>query len=409
MRHNPFRFPLGDLLEKTMTTERDQNNQQPSATVRSTRWSTRRTGLSLRATVIAGIMATLILAIVVATIYVRFSTPRASSPAVATTSARSFSKVGKRLNPNATIGGLATGQDRSLWFTESVSLHDHVGRLSLDGTLTEYPVLIDQRAQRSWIGDITVGPDGNLWFPQSQQGPLLGEYEAIARMTPEGAMTEFTLPNDIRAVTSIIAGPDGALWFGAAISGRFNIGRITNTGQISSYQIASSTDRDALRLCVGPDNAIWYSLWATPHIGRMTMSGENKEFTVQYIGGQITPGPDGALWFSELLPIDQRDANSFGSTGFIGRITTSGVYHEVPISPSQVVSHITAGPDGAVWFSAFDRADSTLTLGRIAADGAVKLYPTKEFGEPGPIVVASDAIWMLDSGNNTLWRYRLPA
>jgi virginiamycin B lyase len=391
-----------------MTTERDQSSQQPSATVRSTRWSTRRTGLSLRATVIAGIMATLILAIAVATIYVRFSTPRASSPAAATMSARPFSKVGKRLNPNATIGGLATGRDGSLWFTESVSLHDHVGRLSLDGTLTEYPVLIDQRAQRSWIGDITVGPDGNLWFPQGQQGPLLGEYEAIARMTPDGAMTEFTLPNDIRAVTSIIAGPDGALWFGAAISGRFNIGRITNTGQISSYQIASSTDRDSLRLCVGPDNAIWYTLWATPHIGRMTMSGENKEFTVPYIGGQIVPGPDGTLWFSELLPIDQRDANSFGRKGFIGRITTSGVYNEVPIIPSLVVSHITAGPDGAVWFSAFDQADSTLTLGRVAADGAVKLYPTKEFGEPGPIVVASGAIWMLELGSNTLWRYRLP-
>src|SRR6476469_4297796 len=54
----------------------------------------------------------------------------------------------------------------------------------------------------------------------------------------------------------------------------------------------------------------------------------------------ITAGPDGALWFTE----------SFANR--IGRITTNGVISEfpLPVAGSAPVA-ITRGPDGALWFT----------------------------------------------------------
>jgi streptogramin lyase len=53
---------------------------------------------------------------------------------------------------------------------------------------------------------ITTGPDGNLWFV---------EYDgnALGRITPQGAITNFPLPASHSGPDSITKGPDGALWF----------------------------------------------------------------------------------------------------------------------------------------------------------------------------------------------------
>lgn len=54
---------------------------------------------------------------------------------------------------------------------------------------------------------------------------------------------------------------------------------------------------------------------------------------------QVTAGPDGALWFT----------NGFAAGG-IGRITPNG---KITVYPSGDVpdASITAGPDGALWFA----------------------------------------------------------
>src|SRR4029077_18907320 len=68
----------------------------------------------------------------------------------------------------------------------------------------------------------------------------------------------------------------------------------------------------------------------------------------------ITPGPDGALWFSE------NDANK------IGRVTTTGAFGEFSIPTlSSGARGITAGPDGNLWFTEYD-ADK---IGRVTTSG----------------------------------------
>src|SRR5438876_4943936 len=54
----------------------------------------------------------------------------------------------------------------------------------------------------------------------------------------------------------------------------------------------------------------------------------------------ITAGPDGALWFTER------------SSNRIGRITTTGVITEYTIpTANSGPQAITVGPDGALWFT----------------------------------------------------------
>ncbi|HEX9304299.1 MAG TPA: hypothetical protein VGA31_07600, partial [Thermoanaerobaculia bacterium] len=69
-------------------------------------------------------------------------------------------------------------------------------------------------------GDITTGPDGNLWFIEGN---------AIGRITTAGVVTEFPMPTPQSYPTRIVAGPDGALWFTESgfANGSPKIGRIT--------------------------------------------------------------------------------------------------------------------------------------------------------------------------------------
>jgi hypothetical protein len=92
-------------------------------------------------------------------------------------------------------------------------------------------------------------------------------------------------------------------------------------------------------------------------IGRITTAGAVSEFAAFRIGqpDKITSGPDGALWFTELV------------AGKIGRITTGGdggspIVTEFPLPsaswvPGETLEGIASGPVGALWF-----ADSSPTL-----------------------------------------------
>src|SRR5579863_9575317 len=198
---------------------------------------------------------------------------------------------------------------------------------------------------------ITAGPDGNLWFTertQNQNGSAQGG--KIARFTPTGTLREFSLPSADASATDIITGPDGNLWFTEGDK----IARITPLGKITEFPVASANS-----IATGPDGNLWFT--EQSKIGRMTPAGKVSEFSLpihQYPAGSnpikapagsgagqplaITAGPDGNLWFTELL-------QNGGSS--IGRITTSGNITEFPLSSvTTFPSSITAGSDSNLWF-----------------------------------------------------------
>jgi virginiamycin B lyase len=89
----------------------------------------------------------------------------------------------------------------------------------------------------------------------------------------------------------------------------------------------------------------------------------------------ITAGPDGALWFTEV------GANK------IGRITTAGAITEFPISGKPY--DITVGPDGALWFT-----DLFAKIWRITTAGATTNFPLPMTSAPYGITAGSDgALW----------------
>jgi virginiamycin B lyase len=74
------------------------------------------------------------------------------------------------------------GADGNLWFTEE--LGNRIGRISPDGTITEFTL---PTANSGPIG-ITVGPDGNLCFTEFNANQ-------IGMIRPDGStITEFGLP-----------------------------------------------------------------------------------------------------------------------------------------------------------------------------------------------------------------------
>jgi virginiamycin B lyase len=128
----------------------------------------------------------------------------------------------------------------------------------------------------------------------------------------------------------------------------------------------------------------------TDRAGAQTVS----EFTVPTANGKpegITAGPDGALWFTE----------ENGSK--IGRITTTGTITEftTPTAGSGPVG-ITAGPDGALWFT----EGRINKIGRATTAGAITEFPIPTAAS-APFTIAmgpDDGLWFVEFAGNKIGR-----
>ena len=95
---------------------------------------------------------------------------------------------------------ITVGPDGALWFTNR--LGQSIGRITTGGKITIF-------RERGEPEDIVTGPDHNLWV-SNISGPG-GPFDSIARLTPSGQFTYFTVPNKDEA-WDITNGP-GGLWF----------------------------------------------------------------------------------------------------------------------------------------------------------------------------------------------------
>ena len=261
------------------------------------------------------------------------------------------------------LGEVAAGPDGNIWFTESFyptqgsltngTAPGGVGMITPDGAVTQFSAGISPGSRP---GDITAGPDGNLWFTEFSGN-------RIGMVTPAGVVTEFSAgiaPQSHPA--GIAAGPDGRLWF----TQTDEIGSITPSGVVTEHRLPSGIDPDAIT--AGPDRKLWFT-WSSKRgggIGRITPAGVVTEYSAGITPGsrpaQITAGPDGNLWFTEA------------AGNRIGRITTAGAVTEygVGITPKSGPNGIVTGPDGNIWFtepgllsSASPTAGSANRIGRL--------------------------------------------
>ncbi|PWU22191.1 MAG: hypothetical protein C5B48_10500 [Candidatus Rokuibacteriota bacterium] len=282
-------------------------------------------------------------------------------------------------------GGITTGPDRALWFTEEGGADgiSYIGRfVPSTGAYTHFPI----PGTGNVPDKITVGPDGNLWF--SEFGA-----DSIGRVDLAGNVTEF--PNAGGGPSGITAGP-GGLWFTAG--GSSTVRRMTTNGSIDAIyptQIGSSDPSD---ITLGLDGRIWFTE-SNPLVSRIgavdpnnppgaTNPAEYPATTGSEPSG-IASTTGGILWFTEP-----------GTNG-IGRITTGGAISE--FGPAGVsASGIAAGRDGALWYTLGFSGTVPCTgagdqaIGRITSGGTF----TNKFATPTP---ASDPSDIAEGPDGALW------
>ncbi len=152
---------------------------------------------------------------------------------------------------------------------------------------------------------------------------------------------------------------------------------------------------EQLRRWIGSSGLVVTLLLCLPVIGsaQQIAIGEYPVTTFDCAPEGITAGPDGAMWFTEE------------NMGRIGRITVAGSVREyvVPASVgSSIPDAITVGPDGALWFTDTGGND----IGRITTAGTITEYalPTSN-ADPAGITAGSDgALWFTESGGARIGR-----
>src|SRR5579884_729481 len=101
---------------------------------------------------------------------------------------------------------------------------------------------------------IVTGSDHNLWI--LEQG-----INKIARMTPSGVVTQFSIPTANAGVARITYGWDQALWF--TENNADKVGRITTAGVVTEYPIPVANARpNGIVTCAAtscpPDGGVWF-------------------------------------------------------------------------------------------------------------------------------------------------------
>ncbi len=277
---------------------------------------------------------------------------------------------------------LATGPNGNLWFTQTNL--GVIGEATPAGAMSQVSGLSHPGA------GIAEGPDGNMWVAEPGT-------PAIARVTPSGTVTEFPLANGAQP-EDIVAGPDGNLWF-TEEGNNGAIGRITTNGTVQLFTAGLTSNSQPDQIALGPDGNLWFTEANNGAIGRITPSGVITQFSLPVIGGpgtykpqDIVAGPDGNLWFTEQ-----------GSNGAIGRVTPGGLVTQfttttLGLPNNTTVAGIAAGPDGNLWFT--EQGGSGLAaIATMAASGSVlqTINTPTQNSQPAAITVGPDGrVWFAE-------------
>jgi streptogramin lyase len=255
----------------------------------------------------------------------------------------------------------------------------------------------------SWAGAAVTGS----LRPRSARGPLraLLICLVVALVAPASAaaqaIQEFPVPAG-SFPGGITTGPDGNLWFTAEGTG--DVGRMTPGGAVTMFDVtgpAPGTPTDVGfvapvdQITPGSDGALWFTLPFEDRIGRIATDGSFATFPIPGVTGPqpeaITPGPDGNVWFT--APGINR----------IGRIVPGGP-PAITTFPgaSPGATDITAGPDGALWFT---ESFAPGSIGRMTTDGATPSHfgvPTAGSEPSGITPGPGGGLWFTESATNQI-------
>ncbi|HEY5977272.1 MAG TPA: hypothetical protein VIT85_05400 [Solirubrobacterales bacterium] len=216
---------------------------------------------------------------------------------------------------------------------------------------------------------IAAGPDGNMWLPIAE-----GEFD-VAKIAPDGAVTQYKLGPEIESAKGIAAGPDGRMW-------------VTSINKIGSFDPADpegSVDVDSVDsitsnspLVAGPDGQMWAAA---------------SDAVVHW----STSAPDKAEAFT-VTDLDPKDIDVAGQGLVVAdagnkrivTITTSGVPTDIPLLEGSTTSQGVAG--GANGQIAFSDSDGDEGLGLVTPPAAPTNIVVGK-GDPFGVALGSDGAY----------------
>lgn len=318
---------------------------------------------------------------------------------------------------------VAMAPDGNAWFQS----HNSVNRITPAGSIASYSTA--GIVQYSEFQQMAFGSDGAMWFTAAvSHGTTAGcpefpavpsaECTTIGRVTLGGVMTRpipsigafENLPVNIKNQQNVAAaGPNHETWFAFCAGpengftnpcGRFRYISVREDGSIDVDGKLPLVDREgngyfAQSMLEGPDGNMYITGQlnvicppSTPAVALFQIDSHGRlirTFDLTSIGGGfMAVGPDGNLWMD--------------SGAGIARVSLSGeliARYPVP-DPNTFVNTITAGNDGAMWFTEFNLGK----IGRITMDGVITEYAVDP--NSGPAGIASLA-GEFTGGHGRIW------
>lgn len=287
--------------------------------------------------------------------------------------------------------GIALASPGTIYVTQSLS--NAVVKL-VGGTATVLTIPSPSRNP----GFIVHGSDNAVWFADQSTGPPI-IMARIARLDMADAFQQFDVPFPMNAEPfGMTLGPDGNVWFTEFYEGR--IGRVTPQGVFSDFSLGAGVHRPS-GLAFGPDGNIWVVESAGLTIERVSPSGALLDtFSLStMLPFHITAGPDGAMWFVDAQ-------NQIGRIDMSGNIKTWQLPCLIPnvgdfCGPGYFEgdTDIVAGPDGNLWFP----TNNFNTVARLSTSGYLVEWPVPNgaTGRAAPysMTVFGNQIFFVGGGN----------
>lgn len=255
--------------------------------------------------------------------------------------------------PLSSPQGIVSASDGNLW----ISSYGTLSKMSTSGSVLNtytWNASGDQPSQQ-----LAIGPDGNFWIPDATSS---NPARKLVKVTPTGTVTAYTPRTSGAYLGGITAGADGDMWFS-----EFNVAGISSMEKISTegtnavqYGVTGYAQYPGFAI-QGPDKNVWFTSCAGRSINKITTAGAVTSFqpaSMPQAWGLAT-GPDGAIWFSNLT----------NGTGALLRIptnaTSSSQITSFPVPKKGGVYWMATGPDGALWFTEFQNNNPNPSYGWI--------------------------------------------
>jgi streptogramin lyase len=272
---------------------------------------------------------------------------------------------------------LAVGPEGELWFAgvhRSVNAANVSGRIADDGSVEEFPV--PESGSAPGIGDLTLGPDGYMWFTEPAAGRI--DFESPSGGGPGILVLEpGTRPTGLATV-------ENSIWTTLEATGGLLVTYPATARGVES----NLTGARPSAITLGAEGSLWLIDEATSELVRKHPGGRSITFPIPNFakGAEFTDivtGPDGNLWLSQsdgpyvsrfepgssgytrfelsldggfsLISNGPRHDIWFAGEGRIGSITSNGHWFATPTCAVRGCATVTAlaeGPEGALWFAA---------------------------------------------------------